>query len=1275
MLASCLPGKKKEEAVIAKATQATHTVEAEKLAADLGSAARLLLNDPANITDTNDLKTQSCPDGSVISYIPRNAGITEKGALPPTLSRRMRDVLQASFEPSQIADTTTCVNMQQVAINSPILVLNLAQTSLAAIPENDADVMAVDMAPCGDNRPGVTITRTMKDNSKVVDNTRCGAAPTKANTPDIVLSRVNMPDWKRRLTTTDIAASANFACIVDGQTGLCNPVGATDKGLKLDCTNVTHKDEYLVNPVYDPAIRMFKSNTGTPVPGNCGKGWTGSLVARINQKTCKIKRNGIEENPASVLQVVNVAARCTKQNVRNLPSQCPAGMSGSFYAQYDRADMDAPVLLEPQGQKPDGTTQSLIAMPGFQASSKDVIGIKTVLNASDTYVPSVNLRTIVSDPVNDPQDNAFATTIVRDMGAKAKLYTVNDCNIVGNTCGMGTDRVVIIVDRSASMGSENAADKVAIPSALGTLHSCKAGLKNLFQTAQADQACSAAKTFAGRSSAGYKQDRSLKFTDFIGNPWAGKPPTGSLARLSYQTMEDALINKEKYRPYLQFALATGWDCRGRPDEQISINPNNTANTIEPFPVNMFGTCTGSSSCETCPGECVETTPVAIPSGNQGSRIQAAEFILRKIASMKLLPDTKITLADFLNDRSTVRNIVYCPLSRQVNGGCDEKMERDYLVATLAGPVEPLTSYIKPVEQTVTIPDINAIKSYYSIVPETRTTPSMWSEANSGMRQAPLNQVMTARYHEGDENGWTTHEYATLKAVDQNGVTIPGTVTVEDLITSGPIKESAGIYFKAPAGRVIVGRRHDSDENGDTRYMTGIVKFNGVAATTENPVESPSVNEEKGNGKPYPEKYWTRPPLKNVLTGRIHWGDERGDTRYMSADLRVQAPPGPEVCAAQCLAPNSPSPAAWEDYKDTTATNTRTVIPADVNDYDYDQCVTSTDCALNEKICVESADPAACSSAEMNCSNLMGAPVTYNPPGYSGLRFPDPLPFLTASSSYTTDPSLRQETFCQKRRKKPNAGSNVSNFTACLDTCPSPTVVDTQSVQICRNIPLFGGGTTQRCDTANVPKNISYSPANYTGASTTTDVTRYVPARKTDPEATEITTDPQIPAEGIDYGGYTPLFKTIDLVLSDPDIAADMADSSKRVSFVILTDGVDTGDGSTQVKSLCGAGPDSLLSQITARNGKAVFISLTDTSVINAECLVKFPGATISEVQLQKAPAKILEVMGVDPDHDLSDPVAAKAFCNTNYGAWYEDKKVTSAAAATLGSCRPFEVDQ
>lgn len=91
---------------------------------------------------------------------------------------------------------------------------------------------------------------------------------------------------------------------------------------------------------------------------------------------------------------------------------------------------------------------------------------------------------------------------------------------------------------------------------------------------------------------------------------------------------------------------------------------------------------------------------------------------------------------------------------------------------------------------------------------------------------PNDTVLTGRCHSGDENGKTWYEYSALAAFDENGNSVQGDIKIEDIQWSSWIKESSGNGFDADNNRIIVGREHKGDENGNTRYAIGKVTFNG-----------------------------------------------------------------------------------------------------------------------------------------------------------------------------------------------------------------------------------------------------------------------------------------------------------------------------------------------------------------------------------------------------------------------------------------------------------------
>lgn len=173
----------------------------------------------------------------------------------------------------------------------------------------------------------------------------------------------------------------------------------------------------------------------------------------------------------------------------------------------------------------------------------------------------------------------------------------------------------------------------------------------------------------------------------------------------------------------------------------------------------------------------------------------------------------------------------------------------------------------------------------SIIPNVRTETGSYSESSSNFL-CPYGTVITGRYHSGDENGTTKYEYATLKAVNAQGQIVAGTITVEDVRWELSFSESSGAGFDAASNRIIVGRRHSGDENGQTSYATAIVKFNGQTTLVSNYTTSANIRESSWN--------WFRTASNQVVVGRHHGGDENGNTYYRSATIvftMVPAPPG------------------------------------------------------------------------------------------------------------------------------------------------------------------------------------------------------------------------------------------------------------------------------------------------------------------------------------------------------------------------------------------------
>lgn len=147
-----------------------------------------------------------------------------------------------------------------------------------------------------------------------------------------------------------------------------------------------------------------------------------------------------------------------------------------------------------------------------------------------------------------------------------------------------------------------------------------------------------------------------------------------------------------------------------------------------------------------------------------------------------------------------------------------------------------------------------------------------------------NTVLTGHWHEGDENGKTQYQYAELELVDENGnkVTEPDLeIIVGDYKWSEFIKESSGVTFIAPDNQVIVGRLHLGDENGDTQYATAPVT---VKRGSNNPTVT--VVNLKWSEQIKASKSDFKTDAGYVMVGHRHVGDENGNTIYMSGRLGI-----------------------------------------------------------------------------------------------------------------------------------------------------------------------------------------------------------------------------------------------------------------------------------------------------------------------------------------------------------------------------------------------------
>ncbi|MGV9779151.1 hypothetical protein [Streptosporangium sp. NPDC003464] len=168
-------------------------------------------------------------------------------------------------------------------------------------------------------------------------------------------------------------------------------------------------------------------------------------------------------------------------------------------------------------------------------------------------------------------------------------------------------------------------------------------------------------------------------------------------------------------------------------------------------------------------------------------------------------------------------------------------------ASAAAPVAPASA----AASAVTVPRIE-------ILPGT----SLRLREPNSVFVCPEGEVLTGRDHKGDENGWTTYWCGRI-VIDGEPV------FVKNGGWSPTVVESSS-RFSAFNDRVILGRRHDGDENGLTQYFTGTVHWRDTQVRVASRRWTTAMKESDHLG---------RASYNEVMIGRWHNGDENGDTFY------------------------------------------------------------------------------------------------------------------------------------------------------------------------------------------------------------------------------------------------------------------------------------------------------------------------------------------------------------------------------------------------------------
>ncbi|MVU81650.1 hypothetical protein GPX89_30980 [Nocardia sp. ET3-3] len=136
-------------------------------------------------------------------------------------------------------------------------------------------------------------------------------------------------------------------------------------------------------------------------------------------------------------------------------------------------------------------------------------------------------------------------------------------------------------------------------------------------------------------------------------------------------------------------------------------------------------------------------------------------------------------------------------------------------------------------------------------------------------KCPTDRVLVGREHRGDENGTTRYRYARLVLGEGEDAL---TAAVSQGEWSSPIRESKS-RFVANRGEVLIGREHQGDESGVTRYLVGTVSVD----------DRPVAFTDTGWSESVPESASQLVARDGeVMVGRSHSGDENGSTQHQNA---------------------------------------------------------------------------------------------------------------------------------------------------------------------------------------------------------------------------------------------------------------------------------------------------------------------------------------------------------------------------------------------------------
>lgn len=144
--------------------------------------------------------------------------------------------------------------------------------------------------------------------------------------------------------------------------------------------------------------------------------------------------------------------------------------------------------------------------------------------------------------------------------------------------------------------------------------------------------------------------------------------------------------------------------------------------------------------------------------------------------------------------------------------------------------------------------------------------SAGKESASDFR-CPNHQVMVGRRHNGDEHGQTSYACGLPYQF--------GSLRTRNSKTYAPQAEP-GFHFTCDKNTIMTGRKHQGDEKGPTTYTCAEVVDSWGHTMEVTPVQLHT---------PYKESsHEFECPKNQAIAGRNHDGDENGQTQYLCAQL-------------------------------------------------------------------------------------------------------------------------------------------------------------------------------------------------------------------------------------------------------------------------------------------------------------------------------------------------------------------------------------------------------